>query len=196
MDLGAASEYIIGRLQNELPPSLTYHSKEHTLDVIEATRLLAGMEKIGQADQTILETSALYHDAGMLIRYKDHELTSASLARETLPGFSYSQSEIDEVVRLIMVTRLPQRPYNHLEQVMCDADLDYLGRDDFFIHSFKLRLEWEVFGILQTTLAGWLDIQIGFLTEHRYFTGSAISLRQEKKLRNLEEVKSLLHRKS
>jgi len=196
MDPGAASEYIIGRLQRELPPSLTYHCMEHTLDVIEATRLLAGMEKISQPDKTLLETAALYHDAGMLVRYKDHELASASLARETLPGFSYSPAEINQVERLIMVTRLPQRPYNHLEQVMCDADLDYLGRDDFFIHSFKLRLEWQVFGILHTTLAEWLDIQIRFLSEHRYFTGSAISLRQEKKLLNLDEIRSLVNRKS
>lgn len=196
MDLGAASGYIIGRLRNELPSSLTYHSVEHTLDVTEAVQRLAGLEQIARHDADILETTALFHDAGMLVRYRDHETASASLAREILPGFGYSPAEIDEVARLILVTKLPQRPYDHLEQVICDADLDYLGRDDFFIYSFKLRLEWQVFRIKQTSLSEWLDIQVRFLTEHNYFTASAIRLRQETKLKNLEEVKSLIHRKS
>jgi len=191
MDFSVASGYIIHRLQRELNPALSYHCVEHTIDVLDATRRLADSEKIGPHDQALLETAALFHDAGMIIQYKDHESVSVDLAREFLPGFGYSTSEVEEIASLIMVTKLPQRPYNHVEQIICDADLDYLGRDDFFINSFKLRLEWQTNGIINTSLPEWFDIQIQFLQEHRYFTNSAILLRNEKKHNHLEAIKLL-----
>ncbi len=191
MDFNAASGYILHRLQNELSPSLCYHCIEHTLDVLEASRRLADSEKIDVEDRILLETASLYHDAGMLNQYKDHESASVLIARETLPGFGYTASDIDHICELIMVTQLPQRPYNHLEQIICDADLDYLGREDFFIHSFKLKLEWELYGVRVTTLAEWFDIQINFLSHHKYFTNSAILLRNDQKLKHLEEIKQL-----
>jgi uncharacterized protein len=191
MDFSAASGYIIHRLQEELNQALSYHCVEHTLDVLDATRWLADAEKIEPHHKALLETAALYHDAGMIIQYKDHESASILIAEQVLPGFGYSVSEIDKISSLILVTRLPQRPSNHLEQVICDADLDYLGRDDFFINSFKLRLEWQTNGIRNTSLPEWFDIQIHFLEEHHYFTSSAILLRNEKKLKHIEEIKLL-----
>jgi uncharacterized protein len=193
MDFDAASGYIIHRLRRDLNRSLSYHSAEHTLDVLESTRRLAESENIDPRARTLLETASVYHDAGMLIQYKDHESASVAIAEQVLPGFGYSGPDIEEIAGLIMVTKLPQGPVGHLEQIICDADLDYLGRDDFFIHSFKLRLEWQVNGIRNTTLPEWFDIQIKFLTEHRYFTTSAILLRNEKKLKNLEEIKILFN---
>jgi uncharacterized protein len=194
MDLDAATGYLIYRLRSELKPSLTYHSADHTADVLEATKMLAEMEKVAQPSRTHLETAALFHDAGMLTRYANHETASASLARKVLPEFGYTTTDIREVVRLILVTRLPQHPNNLPEQVICDADLDYLGRHDFFINSFRLQLEWQLNRVKQTTLPEWLEIQVNFLTSHRYFTGSAIRLRQEKKMKNLEEIRSILIR--
>ncbi|MDP1622020.1 MAG: HD domain-containing protein [Bacteroidales bacterium] len=194
MDFHAASRDIIQRLRRELNPSLTYHSVEHTLDVLEAARWLSNAEKIGSHAKILIETASLYHDAGMIIQYKDHESASVILAKQTLPGFGFPDSDIDEIARLIMVTKLPQRPYDHLEQIICDADLDYLGRDDFFIHSFNLKLEWQVNEVRVTTLAEWCEIQINFLTEHQYFTKSASLLRNEKKLKHLAEIQQLCRR--
>ena len=191
MDFNSASDYIIQRLQQELKPALCYHCVTHTLDVFEATRLLADSEKIKPHAKKILETAALYHDAGMIVQYHDHESVSVDLAKQFLPGFGYSGSEVNEIANLIMVTKLPQHPYNHLEQIICDADLDYLGRDDFFINSFKLKLEWETYGLMTTSLSEWFDIQIQFLTEHQYFTNSAILLRNEKKLKHIDSIKLL-----
>ena len=192
MDFSGASLYILDRLQLELKPGLSYHCVGHTLAVLEATRILADAEKIEPHQKILIETAALYHDAGMIIQYHDHESASVVLAQQTLPEFGYSISEIDEIAGLIMVTRLPQRPYNHLEQIICDADLDYLGQDNLFINSFKLRLEWQVNGIKNTTLPEWFDIQIKFLSEHQYFTNSALLLRNEKKLKHLKEIKELM----
>ena len=191
MDFNGASKYILDRLRTELSPTLLYHCVEHTIDVLEAARRLNESEKIDAESKILIETAALFHDSGMLIQYTDHEAVSVDLIREILPGFGYSDREIDQTSRLIMVTKLPQRAVQPDEQILCDADLDYLGRDDFFIHSFKLRLEWQLNGLKNTTLNEWIQVQIHFLTEHRYFTKSAILLRNEKKLKFLEELKQL-----
>ena len=196
MDFNAASTYIIQRLRRELNPSLSYHCVEHTLDVLNAATRLADLENLEPRAKTLVETAALYHDAGMMIQYDNHETMSVILAKQTLPEFGYPEHAIDEIAGLIMVTKLPQKASNHLEQVICDADLDYLGRDDFYIHSFKLQLEWKVNGIMDTTLDEWFRIQIRFLSEHSYFTKSAIGLRNETKLKHLEAIRQLCHNPS
>ncbi len=193
MDFNGARKYILQRLTSELSPKLFYHSLEHTLDVHQSTRRLNEIENVDENSKIILETAALFHDAGMLIQYSDHEAQSVTMIQKILPGFEYTKAEIDRISGLIMVTIMPQRATNLYEQIICDADLDYLGRNNFFINSFKLRLEWQVNGIRNTTLREWIDIQIKFLSEHHYFTRSAITLRNEEKLKNLTELKQLTH---
>ncbi|MEI7499981.1 MAG: HD domain-containing protein [Bacteroidota bacterium] len=192
MDFCGARDYIIQRLRSELKPTLYYHCVEHTLDVYEATRRLIEAEKIEEKYIPLIETAALFHDAGILVQYFDHEKASAIIAKTILPGFGYTAFEIDWISGLIMVTRLPQRPGSLAEKILCDADLDYLGRNDFFIHSFQLRLEWQVNGIKNLNLHDWLVTQAAFLSEHQYFTKSAFSLRNEQKNKNLKEVQELL----
>jgi len=196
MDFIGAKAYITARLQRELPANYYYHCVEHTLDVLSATCCLAGLEMDDPTEIQLLETAALYHDAGMLIRYKEHEETSALLARQCLPGFGYTENEIETVANLILKTKLPQLACTLSEQILCDADLDYLGRDDFFIHSFQLQLEWNLNNICHTNLRQWLDIQVKFLSEHKYFTRSANNLRAETKSKNLEELLQIVNRQS
>ncbi len=191
MDFNGAKTHIISLLRRELPPELYYHCVEHTLDVCEATRRLNALENIKDHAAKLLETAALYHDAGMLIRYADHEEASVDIACQTLPGFGYTADDIDAVVNLIRITKLPQKAVTIEEQILCDADLDYLGRDDFFIHSFQLKLEWEMNNVLKTNLTEWLKVQVKFLSEHDYFTISARDLRGKIKAKNLKEINEM-----
>ena len=195
MDFTGARDYILERLRKELSPSLTYHTVEHTLDMHSATiRLLQAEDIKDEYLCKLIETAALYHDAGMLISYKDHETQSVIIAGKILPGFGYSTNDVDEIAGLILVTKLPQKPKTLPEQILCDADLDSLGREDFFLESFELQLEWKLNGIRVTTLEEWLQFEVKFFTDHEYFTRSARELRQEKKKRNLSEITALLER--
>lgn len=193
VDFNGARDYILHRLRTELNPSLFYHSVEHTIDVYEATRRLTEVENIEGKSKILLETAALYHDSGMLIQYENHEEISCDFVKKVLPGFGYTTSEVDEITSLIMLTTMPQKAVYLPDQILCDADLDYLGRDDFFIHSFQLQLEWQVNGIMSTNLAEWLEIQKSFLSRHNYYTKGAFAMRNEKKLRNLAEIEYILN---
>lgn len=188
MDFPGACNFLLDRLNRELSPKLFYHNVMHTVDVIEAAERIGISEKIDDAGIVILKTAALYHDSGMMTRYKEHETASVTLAEQTLPGFGFSTSEIDHICNLIMVTKLPQRPANLFEEVLCDADLDYLGKEDFFVRSFNLKREWEENNIMTLTLTEWYRSQIRFLSDHQYFTKSAFQLRDEKKQHYLKQI--------
>jgi uncharacterized protein len=194
MDFLGARNYIINRLMAELNPKLTYHNLEHTLDVCQGVVRLSELESYPADQRILLDTAALFHDSGMLVKYRDHEEASVGIAREILPGYGYSTGDIREIAALIKVTTLPQQARTDAEKIICDADLDSFGRDDFFIQSFQLKLEWENFGIRRSSVLEWLSYELDFLESHKYFTPSAIKLRDEKKKRNIMEIKELLKR--
>jgi hypothetical protein len=81
---------------------------------------------------------------------------------------------------MIMATRIPQTPHNLLEEIIADADLDYLGRDDFWTIGNKLFTELQMYSIIQTE-DEWNRLQIKFLEQHHYFTRTAIETRKQKK---------------
>lgn len=190
MDFELAKQYIIRRMERELDSTLYYHSLNHTNDVYNSATRLAEMEGVNSDDLKLLQTAACYHDSGMLITYKGHEKASTQIAAEVLPEYNYSIEEIEIVNKMIMATKLPQNADSHLEKIICDADLDYLGRDDFFMIAHRLKLEWKERGS-DNTLREWYEGQIQFLENHRYFTESAKSLRLKKKKQNLKEIREL-----
>ena len=193
MNFPAAKNYIIGRLEKELHKDLYYHRVEHTLDIHSAAIRLIEMEKTDPHSGKLIETAALFHDAGMIITYREHELASIEIVRQILPGFGYSDEDIEEIASMILVTQMPQGATTPNQMILCDADLDSLGREDFFIISFQLQLEWKLFKIMDTTIAEWIKFEIGFLENHKYYTSSARKLRDSRKSKNLLELKNLLH---
>lgn len=191
MQFQKAKAYVLKRLEKELNPNLYYHGLHHTIDVCEAVERLAGLEKIKGNDLVLLKTAALYHDFGFVLKYKANEDGSAVLAQETLPQFGYSHKEIEIVSNCIIATQIPQRPKTILEKILCDADLDYIGRDDFFMVALKLHREWSEHGI-QITLKEWYLQQLDFVSKHQYWTNAAKTLRQQKKELHLYQIKELL----
>ena len=188
MNYESVKNYILNKLEKELDPRLTYHSIAHTLDVLESAVRLAELEKISSKDLLLLKTACLFHDSGMLVTYRGHEEASIQICSQTLPSFSYSKEETETVCRMILTTKLPQCASELLDKILCDADLDYLGRQDFFMIAHRLKYEWDILDIHPTTLQEWYKIQRDFLTSHRYFTESAVKLRQSYKMENLRQV--------
>lgn len=189
MQFEKVKKYILGRLKKDLTKNLTYHSLEHIKDVYAAAEQLASLEKINEEDKRLLLTAVLFHDSGFLFSQKDHEKLSCDLARQHLPEFDYLPEEIDRICGMIMATQIPQNPQNKLEEIICDADLDYLGREDFFNIGDKLFGELVMYGIIDDEHE-WNKLQVRFLEKHHYFTKSAKKLRREKKAENLLLVKT------
>ena len=183
------SQFILEMLKRELSPDLYYHSIDHTMDVYNTTKVFAKKESISKADTKLLMIAALYHDSGYLHQREDHESISCNIVRATLPGFDYTESDIETICGIIMATKLPQQPHSILEQIICDADLDYLGRDDFFEIGSRLFRELQAAKLIANE-ADWDILQIDFLQKHRYFTQTAQHLRNDKKQVHLNQLLS------
>jgi uncharacterized protein len=179
---------ILTRLENELDPLLGYHNITHTLDVLEQAEILAEQEKVtDKHDLLLLKTAAAFHDSGFLFVYKNHEEKSCEIASESLRNV-FSKEDIKKVFGMIMATKIPQTPNTLLEQIICDADLDYLGRNDFEPISRNLYKEFLTFKIIPEDII-WDHIQIKFFESHHYFTGTSMSKRNGKKLKHLNILK-------
>jgi len=183
------SQFILEMLTRDLAPDLYYHSIDHTMDVYHTSKFLAEKERILPADIKLLLVAALYHDSGYLHQREDHETISCNIVRATLPGFDYPETDIEVICGIIMATKLPQQPHSLLEQIICDADLDYLGRDDFYEIGDRLYRELQAAGLIANK-TDWDVLQVQFLQNHRYFTATAQSLRNEKKQAHLNQLLS------
>jgi len=188
MQLKEVKKMILAKQKKELPKHLSYHSIDHIKDVYNSSKQIGKAENISSEDMTLLLTAALFHDSGFIKSSKEHEELSCKIARQYLPQYNYTPIQIDKICGLIMATKLPQTPLNLLEEIICDADLDYLGRDDFFTIGDRLFTELSMYGIINNE-NDWNKLQISFLEKHHYFTKTAILLRQSKKDEHLHLLK-------
>lgn len=188
-----AERHIMKVLEKGLSSKLHYHSIAHTKDVVRAVERYALLEGVTDEGLFLLKSAATYHDAGFVESYEKNEPIGARMAVEILPKYGYSEQHIEQIKELIFVTQIPHQPKNKLEEIICDADLDYLGRDDFHEIADKLRRELREHGKIDSDRK-WDEMQVAFLNMHKYFTPTAIASRQAKKQKNLEEVMARLER--
>jgi len=186
-----AERHIMKLLEQKLFKGLHYHGVAHSKDVVGAAERIALSENVTDEGLFLLKSAATYHDAGFIEEYDNNEPIGARLAGEILPKYGYTEQHIQKIQKLIFVTKIPHNPTTHLEEIICDADLDYLGRDDFHEIADKLRLELKEHGKIETRKE-WDEIQVSFLKMHKYFTKTAIKTRQKKKMQNLKEVEERL----
>jgi uncharacterized membrane-anchored protein YitT (DUF2179 family)/predicted metal-dependent HD superfamily phosphohydrolase len=186
-----ATRFILDKMTRELPAYLTYHSVQHTKEVLHYAEELAALEKIDDHNQLILlKTAAVYHDAGFLEAYTGHEEVSCSVAETFLPQFEYSKEQIEQICEIIMATKLPQEPKNKLAEILCDADLYYLGTDNYTPKAETLYQEFYEEGLVKSR-EEWVHHQIRFLHSHHYFTKSAQDLLSAKQHENLAAVQEV-----
>jgi uncharacterized protein len=191
-DFERARQYAVDRLKLQLAPELTYHTIWHTCDdVVPAVERLAARECIRGGDLLLLKTAAYFHDIGFVERRVEHEAAGVGIARTVLPAFGYDEAALDMVDVMIMATRLPQNPPGALAAILADADLDVLGREDFWQRNELLRAELAV---LDRPMSDeeWLRGQLRFLEQHRYWTAAARELRDSGKQAHIAELRALL----
>lgn len=165
----AMKAFVVTLLKDNLPPYYTYHNPEHTVYVVDKALEIGNRENCTTADLELLYAAALWHDTGYIHTYVNHEEAGCTLAEQYLPGFGFTQADIGAICGMIMATKIPQSPKNRLEEILADADLEYLGTenagtkaDDFFRELQHLNPS--------LTKAEWNKTQVAFLQKHRYFT--------------------------
>lgn len=178
---------IVKLIKMNLPKNIYYHTEKHALNVMNAVEFLGFGEEIYDEDILLLKTAALFHDIGFIERYEDNEEIGARIASELMPNYGFNAEQIEKVVKLILATKLDHKPQNIMEEIMKDADLDYLGRNDFEDISNKLRREFIENKVINSEQE-FNKMQVEFLKSHKFFTDTAKSWRVEKKEDNIKKA--------
>ncbi len=184
-------ESILDKLEQELPDFLYYHNVKHTVDVVTEVELIGWAEGLDDEEILLLKTAALFHDAGHTVEYDDHEYHGTEMVKSYLPAYGYSDRQIEIICSIIMATKLPPQPEDIYQEIICDADLDYLGRSDMIPVSNTLYKELKEQNKIGT-LNDWNKLQLKFISGHSYFTKTARSLREVNKQKQIERISNLI----
>lgn len=193
-DFERARQYALERLTRDLSPDYHYHSLWHTQnEVVPAAERLAEQESVTGDSLLLLRTAAWFHDLGCIVQRTEHEAIGVGMAQAVLPALGYLGDQLRAIQNMIMATRLPQTPHSLLDQILADADLDVLGRHDFFSRNAALRVELAAFGVTWLDRQ-WHQNQIDFLQAHHYFTSAARNLRDGQKQQHIKLLMDLVAR--
>ena len=181
-------------LARELPGSLVYHSLSHTQDVLDEALRFGVTDTLSPRELELLAIAAACHDVGFVSTPLSNETVGAAFARERMEQHGgYTESEVALVERMILDTALVtndevphQVASTRLSRYLLDGDLGNLGREDFFEKGELLRRE---LGVEVDTF--WRD-SLAFLTAHRWHTAAARTLRQERKDRNVQDLRAMI----
>jgi len=181
--------YVFEFFKEKLPVEAVYHNYNHTYEVVQACMEIGNSEGINIEDFEALLTAAWLHDTGYILGFEDHESKSKKIATDYLKSKNKSESFIQLVCELIDATRMPQKPKNKLQNIICDADLFHLGTENFNKKSILLRSEFEQLCNISFSNKEWLNKDFKFLSEHKYFTDYAFVKLNEQKTLNVLKVK-------
>ncbi len=188
--LKIVDQYIRELFRDELPAGIKYHNADHTLHptrgVVAVANRIALSENISEHDRELLIAAAYFHDTGYIREYDKNEPIAARMAGRILKLIGYKPDDIKKVQKMILATDLARKPQSLVEKILCDADLDHLGRDDFFKRDGKLRKGRGARGIDVSDEAKWYRGTLALITNHKYYTASQKKRREEGKQQNIK----------
>ncbi len=190
--LKSAELYARDILWKKLPENMTYHTINHTIDVVDSAIEIGRKLNLEEEDFEILQLAAWFHDLGYAKGFENHEEVGAQMAREFLSQHGYSEEKIQRVEGCIMATQMPQKPQNYLEQVLCDADLMHLAGEDYFAKADLLHKEIQHTKSCKISEKEWLIMNQDFLNEHCFFTDYAKNKYESAVKKNLKKVRQRL----
>ena len=178
---------LLSYMEEKWPEHLSYHTISHIIDVANVCEHYIGFYDIDEDSANLIRMAAIGHDIGYLSTPVDHEEIGIVEIRPFLEPL-LTEAKIELISGMIRATKVPQKPTNFFEEILADADLDYLGRDDYDVLSAGLYKEFLYFNVVSNEI-DWLNIQIKFLENHSYHTTFAKEHRSEIKNKKLQELK-------
>ena len=190
--LKKVDQYIRSLFRDELPAGIKYHDAAHTLHptkgVVATADRIGKSENISEHDRDLLIAAAYFHDTGYIREYEKNEPIAARMAGRILKLIGYKPGEIEIIQNMILATDLAREPKTHVERILCDADLDHLGREDFFQMDGKLREGRRIRGLDVSDDVKWYKGTLEIIKNHQYYTQSQKQLREKEKQKNIKKL--------
>ena len=187
----ALIELVYKDLSNKLDSKYHYHNLHHTKRVINSAKEIGNHYNLSRDDWRDLLTACLLHDYGFIKSHIDHEEIGAQISKEILPGYYFSDDHIESISSLILITKVAEKPSNLLESIIRDADLEYIGSDDFQKISEHLKKEWLECGVVDNENQ-FYKIQYEFLLSHNFYTAYMQEKGRDQKIKNIKYAKLVM----
>ncbi len=191
--LELTEDYVRAIIASKIPPKI-YHNLAHTEDVVNSSIEIGVGEHLASDELELIQIAAWFHDLGYFEKQAGHERVSVVYARNFLLDNHYHADKIEKIAGCILSTNFPQKPHNKLEEIICDADLSYLGRRSFFERNDLFRNELEHYSNSKLSEIEWLTKTINFLNQHHFFTDYALKNFNPQKEKNISVLKEQLEK--
>lgn len=140
---------VLHRLAQRLPDDLSFHTFEHTAEVVAFSTMFAKADNRSEREIELVRIAATFHDVGFLVDRLMHEELGAELASALMLSLgTFSQEECEMVRLMILDTQVVSESgwcfdklRTPLSQYLCDADVANFGRDTYLAKLELVRLE-------------------------------------------------------
>jgi predicted metal-dependent HD superfamily phosphohydrolase len=184
-----AATFVKKLFDNELPEGMYFHNLGHTNNVVESVTEIGIINgSLTTMEQTIVLLAAWFHDSGYCHTYIGHEDNSISIATNFLNEQRCDITLIVQVTACIAATKVPQRPQNLLQKILCDADMAHLAKSNYIDYANRLKQEWQIHLKKHFSEKQWWNLNLELLTQHKYFTAYGKDVLEVEKLKNIERL--------
>lgn len=191
-----SSKFVTTLFVDELNLQLSFHSAYHTGNVVIAAQEIGIKVGLSPEELDLVTIAAWFHDTGYTKGYVGHEQLSVNIARDFLADNGLDAQRIEKITSCILATRFPQSPNNTLEMVLCDADFYHFSRTNYPRFEASLRKEWTTCLNLHYTDEQWNALNLQMLINHGYFTTYGKTVLQERKQKNIDNLKNVIKEQS
>jgi predicted metal-dependent HD superfamily phosphohydrolase len=186
--LQQVKKFVLSYYKAHSNPKFTYHNIDHTNDVVSAAKKIADHYQLDDSDYFAVLVAAWFHDIAYYAGAENHEAKGAVIATDFLKGFDLDDELLQHITSCILATKLPQKPTDILQSIICDADLFHLGTDDFQRKTKSLRKEFNTIHGTDISKDDWRKKTIQLMEEHEYHTDYCRLLLNETKQNNLSDL--------
>lgn len=181
-------QYVTDLFNNNKNPDLVFHNLEHTVQVVERTKEIAGHYYLSENDMLAVYIAAWFHDTGYLFTDPaHHEEKSVEQMQEFMKIHAPDEKLEATIEACILATRPPRQHDSLLKEIICDADTYHLGTKEFKDADKKV---WEEYNLNGTTLheKEWITKTIELLNAHQFYTKYCIDLLEKGKQKNIKKL--------
>jgi predicted metal-dependent HD superfamily phosphohydrolase len=180
--------YVKGLFKQHNQSNLVFHNLEHTEIVVERVREIAAHYQLPDKDLLELSIAAWFHDTGHLMSDPaGHEEKSVQLMEAFLKSRTDDEELINNIAKLIRITRFPPSPQSLPEMIICDADTYHFGLNDFKQTNKAMKKEL-VLRNMNTMVMDWERNSLELLEKHQFYTAYCIDLLQKGKEKNIRRL--------
>lgn len=186
--LESVENYTKKFFEQHISEKYAYHNLQHTINVVNAVKEICALEGITKEATELLEIAAWFHDTGYDQGAEGHEQRSADYATAFLKANDYPIAAITTIQHCILTTKYPQAPNTLFEKILCDADLNHLGKNIYWDRCGKIREELTLVKALVMSEQDWLDFELEFIQNHQFQTKTGQTLYEKNKQKHIKQL--------